>query len=359
MTAHRFTAEDFPVGEHEFAEVTAELIESVTDADPAKQKRPTLVFIGGQPGSGKSRTVSAREASLGAAVVVDSDELRKLHPRIRDIAAADPLRMDVLSNGPVPAWTRTFIDAARERRRNVIIENTFARPDAMIAEAGRFRDSGYRVVADAIITAPAASRLGIVDRYRRAAEAGEIARWTTENAHTTAVDNIAGTIDELLRSGAVELVNMHTRSGPLGIAVTSPGDAVGIIDDIRPAIRLLTSTPITGSAMRSAPASSSTTISSATTVRASSAISPETRSRSSAVMCQTATTGFAGHWPTMRHERGKRPSPSPPRAWICGFNPMRRLLWSKPSGLTQPPRPMSPTTSTTTPTSPRPRCCAR
>lgn len=231
MTANQLTADSFPVDPADAAAVTDRLlrgVDAIAEAEP-----PTLVFIGGQPGSGKSRTVSARATSLGAAVVVDSDELRKLHPRIRDIAEADSLRMDVLSNGPVPAWTRTLIDAARERRRNVIIENTFARPEAMIDEAGRFRDAGYRVVADAIITAPAASRLGIVDRYRRAADAGEIARWTTENAHTTAVDNIAGTIDELLRSGAVELVNMHTRSGPLGIAVTSPGDAVGIIDDIR------------------------------------------------------------------------------------------------------------------------------
>ena len=67
---------------------------------------PEVIYVAGQPASGKSSVI---ETLTHDHVVLDSDELRKYHPALDEIMERDPLRMDVLTNGPVPFWMSSLI----------------------------------------------------------------------------------------------------------------------------------------------------------------------------------------------------------------------------------------------------------
>ncbi|WJZ02134.1 zeta toxin family protein [Corynebacterium freiburgense] len=198
--ANKLTAADFPVCDSDIVRIGDRLVQHFVYNQP-RMSRPSAMFIGGQPGSGKSMLVEHYRRALGGAVVVDSDILRQLHPAVLEISKVAPLRFDVLSNGPVGAWCNTIIEHARQHRCNVIIENTFANPQAVLHEARTFVDAGYMVGFLCLAVPSSVSRLGIVNRFRQASRAGgSLPRWTTEAAHTAALLGLAATIEEFISS---------------------------------------------------------------------------------------------------------------------------------------------------------------
>ncbi|MEL4163090.1 zeta toxin family protein [Corynebacterium bovis] len=123
------------------------------DAVMRPQKHPRLVFVVGQPASGKSRMLDRIESEAGHPVAqLDSDEMRLWHPDIDRIVAADPHRMDVLSNSPVGEWMRAAIAHCRTERYDVVVENTLTAPEQVAATIGGFHDAGYRVEIVALAT---------------------------------------------------------------------------------------------------------------------------------------------------------------------------------------------------------------
>ncbi|MDO5076367.1 zeta toxin family protein [Corynebacterium sp.] len=196
--ASDLTAADFPVSEADMAHIGETLIRYFVHNQP-RVSHPSVVFIGGQPGSGKSMLVEHYRRALGGAVVVDSDVVRQLHPAILDIAEAAPLRFDVLTNGPVGDWCNRIIESARHRRCNVIIENTFANPATVLGEAQRFAEAGYMVGFLCLAVPSSVSRLGIVNRFRQAARVGgSMPRWTTETSHSAALTGLNASVQQFV-----------------------------------------------------------------------------------------------------------------------------------------------------------------
>lgn len=142
---------------------------------------PCAIYVAGQPASGKSTIIDTFGQGF---VVLDSDELRKFHPALPEIMKKDPLRMDVLSNGPVGQWMGGLIKHARLHGHNVIIENTLSNPEFIAEEIKAFRAHGFTISIAAMAVAAPVSRLGVVDRYVRASQFSPYPRWTSELSHS-------------------------------------------------------------------------------------------------------------------------------------------------------------------------------
>jgi hypothetical protein len=228
------TAQDFPVSIEQQKHILQRYLQiAIRGKKLQPHDVPQVAFIGGQPGSGKSRTINNVLKSIGDGLAIDSDELRLLHPDIARISQLDPLRMDVLSNGPVGEWTKALITHIREQRFNVVIENTFARSEIMAAEAKNFERAGYQCSFIALAVPELVSRLGIVNRYRAAVQGGNIPRWTSEVSHTNAYAGIKTTVQELLSLGTTPEVTIVSRFGDQNILVDSPDQAADAITHIR------------------------------------------------------------------------------------------------------------------------------
>jgi UDP-N-acetylglucosamine kinase len=207
----RLTAADFPVSAAQTAGILHRLLARM-DADFVPSVNPQLMFVTGQPAAGKSRTVDQLSSSLDVApVVLDSDVLRLLHPAMPSIIAADPQRMDVLSNGPVGEWMSGSISHAREAGYNVIIENTLTNPAQVAETAAAFHQAGYQVNVAALAVPAEDSRLGIVQRYIAGLDNDPYPRWTTERSHSSAYTGMIDGLEQV--TGVVDSIEVFTRNG--------------------------------------------------------------------------------------------------------------------------------------------------
>ena len=143
---------------------------------------PEVIYLAGQPASGKSSVI---ETLTHDHVVLASDELRKYHPALDEIMERDPLRMDVLTNGPVPYWMSSLIEDGRQHGHSLIIENTLSNPEFIAGEIAKFRSAGFRVRVVGLAVAQEVSRLGVVQRYLEAQRVSRYPRWTNEVSHTS------------------------------------------------------------------------------------------------------------------------------------------------------------------------------
>ena len=94
MTA--LSAQDF-VTTDEQKRVMLDTEWDLVSVDQVPADNPVLTYVSAQSAAGKSHMVSRLQLTRPG-VVVDSDEIRLLHPCLDDIVAADEIRMDVLSN---------------------------------------------------------------------------------------------------------------------------------------------------------------------------------------------------------------------------------------------------------------------
>lgn len=126
-----------------------------------------MVFIAGQPGSGKSIAQSAVLAQLGKSDVVplDGDDLMTYHPRHAELARADDMTAQKLLDVDSGRWWTMAVEHIREQRLDVVISAPLARAEWAGDRMRDFRAAGYRVEVAFVAVHEAHSLLGVVDRY--------------------------------------------------------------------------------------------------------------------------------------------------------------------------------------------------
>lgn len=169
---------------------------------------PEVIYVAGQPASGKSTAI---ESVKNGHAVLDSDEVRKLHPALDEIVERDPLRMDVLTNGPVPYWMSSLIEYGRQHGHSLIIENTLSNPEFIAGEIAKFRSAGFRVKVVGLAVAQEVSRLGVVQRYLEAQRVSRYPRWTNEVSHTSGFKAIVPGLQAI--APLVDDLEIRTRDG--------------------------------------------------------------------------------------------------------------------------------------------------
>lgn len=182
----------------------------------SRNPKPLAVFVGAQPGAGKTLAIEKVQDRYPDRdfIALDSDELRKAHPRFDEIMAGDPDRMPVLTNQAAGAWFRMGLDDAWAGNYDVLIENSFHNPELVLTTARQFAaDSGHRVEVVALAVPEADSRLGMVDRYVQARRRGLPARWTNNASHDAGYKGVPATVAALELSPLVAYVLVTDRAG--------------------------------------------------------------------------------------------------------------------------------------------------
>jgi hypothetical protein len=172
--------------------------------------RPAVVFVGAQPGAGKSRAISAVRADHPDAVPVIGDDFRAFHPDYRDLMRSDPLSMPAVTAQAAGAWVGMAAAHLRQERRSVILETTMRQHAVVEQTAQAFRGTGYRVEIRALAVPGAVSLLGTVSRFLGAGT--DRNRWTPSAAHDAAYTAMPATVEQLVAGGTVNQVTVITRS---------------------------------------------------------------------------------------------------------------------------------------------------
>lgn len=126
---------------------------------------PTALFLGGQPGSGKSSLAQfhlQQFADRGGVVLVNSDALREYHPAFAELQRTDADQASFLVNPDTVVWQQKLIGAAIENKRNLLLDGT---PAPILATMQRLREAGYAIHVSILAVPAEQSRLGIYKRY--------------------------------------------------------------------------------------------------------------------------------------------------------------------------------------------------
>lgn len=169
--------------------------------------KPTVFFVGGPPGTGKSRAMDLVKDQAGGDVIqIEGDALRPFHPDYDAIMATEPHNMTVVTGKAAGEWTRRAIDDARTLGLDVAIEGTLRDPSVLIGTAEDF-GPGWRKELHVVAEPPEVSRLGTVSRVLTEG------RHTPGAVHDEAYRNNPDTIRQAFDSGLFDRITLSTRNG--------------------------------------------------------------------------------------------------------------------------------------------------
>ena len=208
------------------------------DASSKGKPTPTLILLGGQPGSGKSRASARLLEEHEGMVAVTGDDLRIFHPQYRHLVTAQPERAGEILAKATSVWVRTAIKDALEGRQDLLLEGTFGDPEVTLATARQFREAGFHVRIVAIASPRVLSLVTAASRYLRDRKLGSPARFTRLSAHDRGFDGTTRLTDSLHSTEAVDRVTIVSRNGnTLFDELRDPGRSTQLFDGASAALQ--------------------------------------------------------------------------------------------------------------------------
>lgn len=176
-------------------------------------ERYVLVFVGDQPGAGKSRLVAMALAEHRGAVEINGDDLRKYHPDYDELMETAPLTMPDATAAAAGAWVSLSASYLRNQGAGVVLETTMRQADVVSTTASEFKRVGYAIESRSLAVPAAVSRLGTLQRYAEQIRRSGAGRWTPTRAHDSAVEAMPGTVEALVDAGLVDRGLVQRRDG--------------------------------------------------------------------------------------------------------------------------------------------------
>ncbi|MGJ9559749.1 zeta toxin family protein [Actinotignum sp. GS-2025b] len=159
-------------------------------------RAPVSIFLGGQPGAGKTigqRALLARYSEENITQII-GDDLRAFHPDYQWLIRNDPLRMPDVTAAASGQWIAMCMQWAIQNSFSTLVEGTWRNTTMIIEEAGKARKAGRRTHAVVVAVPPLLSQVGLLERFYLDQLAGRTSRWTPPQAHEVAVAALERTV---------------------------------------------------------------------------------------------------------------------------------------------------------------------
>lgn len=187
------------------------------------QETPHAIITAGQPGAGKSSLVEMADAELGRnTVVVDPDDLRRLHPDFRRLHQTYPYTWSSLTNHDAGGWASKLRDAAVEGRRNLIIDTTLGDADAAIRNIARLKSRGYELEVRVVAAHRLESELGIEQRFTDSMREKGYGRYVPPDFHARVYSSLPANLDKVFEQTGVRTRIFDREGRELYDSRTSP-----------------------------------------------------------------------------------------------------------------------------------------
>lgn len=179
---------------------------------------PKVIFVGGQPGSGKSVRERYIVADLNlqesnTAIEINGDDFRAFHPDYYGFLSEDDATAASRIDKDNKFFIERSIEASIEKGAHVVLEGTFRQANIVAQTAEKFAAHGYASEAILLVVHPIISRVGIMMRYFEQKLLSSFARYTELSAHDAALNGIEATVRNLAAEGLVNSLHLITRDG--------------------------------------------------------------------------------------------------------------------------------------------------
>jgi UDP-N-acetylglucosamine kinase len=199
------------------------LLRKYANLQPADQ--PSLHYVAGQPGAGKSylqkrMTSKLREqAGYGAVMQIIGDELRPFHPAYAGLLEQDDQLAAFFTDHDSGLWVEQAIAHSLQTKPHVVLEGTFRRPSVVDETVSRYQQQGFDRHLHIIAVHALISRTRIIGRYLSQIATEEHGRYTTTEAHDVAYTALPESLAAVAKAGGFETITLYRgNSQPLFVA---------------------------------------------------------------------------------------------------------------------------------------------
>lgn len=187
---------------------------------------PLTIFLGGQPGAGKTKGQMLALAlhPNDSIMPIVGDDFRRYHLDYERLMTEDPLAMPDATAYASGVWTGMAVRWADEHGVSSIIEGTWRNPATVLDEAQHARSLGRRAHAILVAVPPRLSKIATVTRFYFDMEMTGRARWTPPEAHDITVHNLPVNVPKIAGSGVFERLTVIDRHGDVLYDGDNPQD---------------------------------------------------------------------------------------------------------------------------------------
>lgn len=175
-------------------------------------RQPTVLFIAGQPGAGKTTMQAAAIDRLGMknAYVLDHDELLEKHPNYASGALENDYTASGIYGQDAAIWRGWALQDVQARRMDVVVPYPISgQYDLDLMR--QFQERGYRVEVAFAAVHEAQSQLGIMERFTDGRQEAGYGRWIGAEQHDQIYREMLGTADAIEAQGLADAVHVYRR----------------------------------------------------------------------------------------------------------------------------------------------------
>ena len=184
------------------------------DGSATPEADPTITLVVGQPGAGKSATVSRLiRAMTNAPAVLSAETLAAFHPDYLEARRWRPIEAQSTLAPQVAEWLSEALDFARERRRSLALEGSFSNSDAVFGTIEGFADAGFSTQLVVVAARRSESLLTAASRFLEARRRSMPALFTDSDSHLRGWEGTRGIVAAAEGTTPVDRLTLIGRGG--------------------------------------------------------------------------------------------------------------------------------------------------
>lgn len=204
------------LSDDESRDVLSRVILPAWTKSAARQDRPVVVIVGGQPGAGKTQVADLVQAVLdrrGGAVRIGSDLYKAAHQHYAELLAVDVRTAGAKVRPDTRRWQAAVEEYVRIHRFDAVVESALADPAEFRTSAAAYRQAGSRIEVVALATPQALSQLGILDRFLTEAINGAGGRYVSWENHDSCAKEMLTTLAVIEAEQLADRITVVRRDG--------------------------------------------------------------------------------------------------------------------------------------------------
>lgn len=181
----------------------------------------TAVFLGGQPGAGKSylKGLSIENLTTKSAVIIDSDLLRQHHPYHAMIAEKDIYNLDK----ECYKWGAMLIRDAVKEDKNLLFDGTLGgNLEQTLKTIAQLKEKEYKVNISVLATNDAISKIGVMWRYEQQKAQYGTGRNVEMTYHDQIYERLPDNLHEIIKSNYIDELKIFGRNNLTKQIFSSP-----------------------------------------------------------------------------------------------------------------------------------------
>ena len=179
--------------------------------DGVPKKNHAVIFLGSQPGAGKSNFYT-QDNNLNGYIVIDGDKYRQFHPRYNEIISYDMDNYVERTQGFVNQCIEQLIDDLSDHGYNLIIEGTLRDPDIPINTSRKLNSKGYTSDMYVIGASAIDSWKSTINRAHIMESLGETPRLVPIDKYNYIVNHLPENLEKIKESGCFRSIQIIDRN---------------------------------------------------------------------------------------------------------------------------------------------------